>query len=64
VYKLGEFTPHNTFLHTTLNSRFGVPPGSYAYQAVHTLKQLLIDKLAEQGISDTKSDEEREKAAR
>ncbi len=52
-FKLGEFTRHNSRLHTELNRSFGISPGAYAYQAVHTLLQLLIDKLAQHGISDT-----------
>jgi hypothetical protein len=53
VYKQGEFNPHDTFLHTELNRRFGMNPPSYVYQAVDTLRQMLIDKLAQHGISDT-----------
>jgi hypothetical protein len=53
VYKEGEFDPHNSFLHTELNTRFGMSPPTYAYQAVDTLRQTLIEKLAQHGISDT-----------
>jgi hypothetical protein len=52
-YKPGEFNPHDMFLHTDLNMRFGMSPPTYAYQAVDTLQQMLIDKLAQHGILDT-----------
>jgi hypothetical protein len=51
--KQGEFTPHDTSLHMELNQRFGMNPPTHVYQAVDTLRQMLIDKLAQQGISDT-----------
>ena len=35
-----------------LNGRFGMSPPTYTYQAVDTLLQLLIDKLAQHGILD------------
>jgi len=53
VYKEGEFNPHDSFLHMELNTRFGMSPPTYAYQAADTLRQMLIDKLAQHGISDT-----------
>ena len=52
-YKPGEFNPHDMFLHTDLNMRFGMSPPTYAFQAVDTLQQMLIDKLAQHGILDT-----------
>jgi hypothetical protein len=51
--KEGEYTRHNTNLHLELNNHIGVSPGTYIYQAVATLRQMLIDKLAQHGISDT-----------
>jgi hypothetical protein len=51
VYKQGDVTRHDTALHSELNGRFGST--AYPYQAVDTLRQMLIDKLAEHGISDT-----------
>jgi hypothetical protein len=51
VDKQGDVTRHDTALHSELNNRFGLT--AYAYQAVDTLRQMLIDKLAEHGISDT-----------
>jgi hypothetical protein len=51
VYKQGDVTRHDTALHSELNNRFGST--AYVYQAVDTLLQMLIDKLAEHGISDT-----------
>ena len=53
IYKPGEFNPHDAFLHSELNNRFGMSPATYAYQAVDTLRQMLVDKLAQHGISDT-----------
>jgi hypothetical protein len=50
VHKQGDVTRHDTALHSELNNRFGST--AYAYQAVDTLRQMLIDKLAEHGISD------------
>jgi 5-carboxymethyl-2-hydroxymuconate isomerase len=51
-YQPGEFTPHDSFLHTNLNQRFGMNPPTYAYQAVDSLLQLIVDRLAEHGVSD------------
>jgi hypothetical protein len=48
-----KFNPHDSSLQTALNRRFGMDPPTYVYQAVDSLKQLLVDKLAEQGIVDT-----------
>lgn len=45
-----EFTPHDTFLHNELNQRFGMNPPTHSYQAVDTLRQILIDELAQHGI--------------
>jgi hypothetical protein len=53
VYKPGEFNPHNSHLHTELNSRFGMSHPTHTCQAVDTLRQMLIDKLAQHGISDS-----------
>jgi len=52
VYKVSEVTPHDHFLHTELNKRFRMDPPTHAYQAVDTLRQMLVDKLAQHGISD------------
>jgi hypothetical protein len=52
------FDPHDHFLQTTLNYRFGMNPPTYAYQAVDSLKQMLIDKLAEHGITDTEGEQQ------
>jgi hypothetical protein len=54
-YVPDKFNPHNHFLQTVLNNRLGMDPPTYVYQAVDSLKQLLIDKLAEHGIADTNS---------
>ena len=48
----GEFTPHDYSLHTTLNNRFEMSPPTYQYQAVDSLRQLLVDRLADRGITD------------
>jgi len=53
IYKPFEFSPHDTSLHSELNKRFGMWPPTHSYQAVDTLRQMLIDKLAQHGISDT-----------
>jgi hypothetical protein len=53
VYQEGEFNPHDMFLHSELNRRFGMNPPTYAYQAVDTLREMLIAKLAQHGIPDT-----------
>jgi hypothetical protein len=52
-YTPGEFTPHDTFLHSELNKRFGMSPPTHSYQAVDTLRQMLVDKLAQHGMPDT-----------
>jgi hypothetical protein len=52
VYKPFEFTPHNASLHNELNQHFGMNPPTYSYQAVDTLRQMLIDKLAQHGIAE------------
>jgi hypothetical protein len=52
-FKIGEFNPHNPLLHQELNGRFGMNPPTHTYQAVDTLVKMLVDKLAEHGISDT-----------
>jgi hypothetical protein len=52
-YTQGEFTPHNASLHAELNMRFGMTPPTHSYEAVDTLQQMLIDRLAQHGISDT-----------
>jgi hypothetical protein len=52
------FDPHDHSLQTTLNYRFGMNPPTYAYQAVDSLKQMLIDKLAEHGITDTEGEQQ------
>ena len=52
-----EFNPHDHFLQNTLNNRFGMNP-PYAFQAVESLKQMLIDKLAEHGITDTEGEQQ------
>jgi hypothetical protein len=49
VYKPGEFTPHNSFLHSELNRRFGEPV-KYAYQACDKLLDMVKDELARHGI--------------
>ncbi len=49
----GDVTRHDTHLHLELNNRFGISKRTHVYQAVDTLRQMLIDKLAEHGISDT-----------
>ena len=49
----GDVTRHDMFLHSELNNRFGMSPPTYPYQAVDTLRQMLVDKLAHHGISDT-----------
>ena len=51
--KPGEFTPHDLAWHGELNRRFGMSPPTYVYQAVDTLKQMLIDELARHGIQDS-----------
>jgi hypothetical protein len=51
-FQPGEFTPHDINLHTKLNQRFGMIPATYAYQAVDSLLQLIVDKLAQHGIRD------------
>jgi hypothetical protein len=51
IYQPG--TRHDTFLHQELNNRFGMSPPTHVYQAVDTLGQMLVDKLAEHGISDS-----------
>jgi hypothetical protein len=53
IYKPGDITRHDTFLHLELNNRFGMSPPTHVYQAVDTLGQMLVDKLAEHGISDS-----------
>jgi hypothetical protein len=50
--RMGEFTRHNMILHQELNRRFGMNPATYAYQAVDTLVRMLVDKLAQHGITD------------
>ncbi len=52
-YQPGEFISHDTFLHTKLNELFGMNPPTHTYQAVDALLQMLIEKLAQHGISDT-----------
>jgi hypothetical protein len=53
IYKPGDISRHDTFLHQELNNRFEMSPATHVYQAVDTLRQMLVDKLAEHGISDT-----------
>ena len=53
IDKQGDVTRHDTSLHLELNNRFDMSPPTYAYQAVDTLRQMLVDKLAQHGISDT-----------
>jgi hypothetical protein len=53
IYKQGEFTRHDTSLHQELNNRFGMSSPTHVYQAVDTLRQMLVDKLEQHGISDT-----------
>ncbi len=50
--KPGEFAVHNSLLHAALNGRFGMSPPTYLHQAVDSLRQLLIDRLAAHGIAD------------
>ena len=52
-FQPGEFNPHNRFLHTKLNQLLGMNPPTYQFQAVDELLQMLIEKLAQHGISDT-----------
>jgi len=52
IYRPGDITRHDSFLHQELNNRFGMSPPTHVYQAVDTLRQMLVDKLAEHGISD------------
>jgi hypothetical protein len=52
VYKQGDVTRHDTSLHQELNNRFGMSPPTHVYQAVDTLRQMLVDKLAEHGVAD------------
>jgi hypothetical protein len=50
-YQPGEITPRA--LHAKLNELFGMSPPTYAYQAVDELLNMLSEKLAQHGISDT-----------
>jgi hypothetical protein len=49
----GDVTRHDTSLHLELNNRFGISSPTHVYQAVDTLRQMLVDKLEQHGISDT-----------
>ena len=51
IYKQGEYI--DASLHQDLNNRFGMSPPTHVYQAVDTLRQMLVDKLEQHGISDT-----------
>jgi hypothetical protein len=52
VYKVGEFSPHNSFLHSELNNRFGGNQ-RYAYQACDSLLKMVKVELARHGIAPT-----------
>jgi len=52
IPKPGESSHHDAFLHSKLNTLFGMSPPTHVYQAVDTLRQMLIDKLAQHGIPD------------
>ena len=49
-YQVGEFTPHDSNLHGTINRAFGM--SRYAYDAVDSLLQELKDELAGHAIAD------------
>jgi hypothetical protein len=53
TWQQGDFTRHDTALHQELNKRFGMSSPTHVYQAVDTLRQMLVDKLEQHGISDT-----------
>jgi hypothetical protein len=53
ISEQGDVTRHDTFLHSELNNRFGMCPPTHSYQAVDTLRQMLVDELAQHGIPDT-----------
>jgi hypothetical protein len=53
TWQQGDFTRHDTALHQELNNRFGMSSPTHVYQAVDTLRQILVDKLEQHGISDT-----------
>jgi hypothetical protein len=50
IVKPGEDNPHRTEIHTELNRRFGMT--GFAYQAVDSLRQMLIDELAKHGVAE------------
>jgi len=47
-YVLGQFNPHNSFLHTKLNQLFEMKPGGYVYEACDLLLKIVKDELARQ----------------
>ena len=49
-FKLGEFSAHNSFLHTKINNAFGV--NRYAYEAIDSLLDKLKSELESRGIRD------------
>ena len=57
-----KFDPHDKLLQIALNNRFGINPPTYVYQAVDSLKQMLVDKLAEHGITDTEGEQQTDAA--
>lgn len=64
ISKPGEFTPHDSFLHTQLNAVFGMAPPQYAYQACDSLLTMVKDKFARHGIgTEQLSDDERKDRA-
>lgn len=53
VHEPFQFNPHDVSLHSELNRRFGMSQPTHSFEAIDALRQMLIDELAQHGISET-----------